>query len=85
MGRSSRSIIRVLVLALGFAAVTLAQQNAPPAGGEAATAPQARRSGSTATSAGGRHCRSAESKDQAGGGGCDRARSQRSSGCRSKG
>jgi hypothetical protein len=38
MGRSSRSIVRILVLALGFAAVTLAQQNAPPTGGEAATA-----------------------------------------------
>jgi VWFA-related protein len=41
MGSSSRSIIRILVLALGFAAVTLAQQNAEPAGGEPATAPQA--------------------------------------------
>jgi len=41
MGGSSRSIVRILVLALGFAAVTLAQQNAAPAGGEAATAPQA--------------------------------------------
>lgn len=41
MGGSSRSIVRILVLALGFAAVTLAQQNAVPAGGEAATAPQA--------------------------------------------
>jgi len=41
MGRSSRSIIPILVLALGFAAVTLAQQNTAPAGGEAATAPQA--------------------------------------------
>lgn len=41
MGSSSRSIVRILILALGFAAVTLAQQNAAPAGGEAATAPQA--------------------------------------------
>ncbi len=41
MGRSSRSIIPILVLALGFAAVTLAQQNTAPAGGEAASAPQA--------------------------------------------
>jgi VWFA-related protein len=41
MGRSSRSIVRILILALGFAAVTLAQQNAAPAGGEAATSPQA--------------------------------------------
>ncbi|HEY2915086.1 MAG TPA: hypothetical protein VGK21_17090, partial [Candidatus Angelobacter sp.] len=41
MGSSSRSIIRILVLALAFAAVTLAQQNAAPAGGEPATAPQA--------------------------------------------
>jgi VWFA-related protein len=41
MGRSSRSIIPILVLALGFAAVTLAQQSAAPTGGDAATAPQA--------------------------------------------
>ncbi len=41
MGGSSRNIVRILVLALGFAAVTLAQQSAAPAGGEAATAPQA--------------------------------------------
>ena len=41
MGGPSRSIVRIFVLALGFAAVTLAQQNAAPAGGEAATAPQA--------------------------------------------
>ena len=41
MGRSSRIILRILVLALGFATVTLAQQNTAPAGGEAATAPQA--------------------------------------------
>jgi len=41
MSRSSRIILRILVLALGFATVTLAQQNTAPAGGEAATTPQA--------------------------------------------
>lgn len=41
MGGSSRSIVRILVLALAFAAVTLAQQSTAPAGGGAATAPQA--------------------------------------------
>jgi len=41
MSRSSRIILRILILALGFATVTLAQQKTAPAGGEAATTPQA--------------------------------------------
>ncbi|HEY4679472.1 MAG TPA: VWA domain-containing protein [Candidatus Angelobacter sp.] len=41
MRRSSGSIICILVFTLAFSAVTLAQQTAPPAGGEAATASQA--------------------------------------------